>query len=272
MEGRPRWCTRTREADPVVTANFGQGPGLGDFPRENYISGRDTDGDTGTRVILFTDLEQASAPKAGTSDALDNQPVRGRDRVEITANPTGTGALGPGNTTPRMFAGNYDHDGDPDTPEYGGTFICVIPSCSYQLAGTDADGAFQEGTTVTSISGYNFTGTRNVAPMPSVEDTTWLAFGVWLTETEVDDGDDVNTYAFGAFADGGDAWSRGWRQHRMRSQGTATYEGSAAGVHSTAREGRLLLRRCRAEGRLWSRGQRDGHREDPQHLLGRPAR
>ena len=32
-------------------------------------------------------------------------------------------------------------------------------------------------------------------------DDTWLAFGVWLTETVVDD--DTNTYVFGAFADGG---------------------------------------------------------------------
>ena len=59
-----------------------------------------------------------------------------------------------------------------------------------------------EETTVTSLSGYNFTGNRTAVPMAPVEDTTWLAFGVWLTETDVENM--VNTYVFGAFADGGD--------------------------------------------------------------------
>ena len=94
----------TPDADNPVTANFTLGRGLGDFPHEKYLTGRDSDGDnTGTRVILFTDLEQATAPKDGTSDALDNQAVPGSSRVEITANPTGDGAAGPGNTSPRMF-------------------------------------------------------------------------------------------------------------------------------------------------------------------------
>ena len=221
------------DADPAVTANFGLGAGLGDFPHEKYITGRNNAGDdTGTRVILFTDIEQASAPTDGTSDALDNQSVPGHDRVTITADPTGTGAQGPGNTTPRMFAGTFDHDGDADTPEFTGNFICVVPSCTVGLTGTDAQGDYQAGTTVTSIAGYNFTGTRVVAPMASMADDTWLAFGVWLTETVVVDA--VNTYAFGAFADGGDAVANADNIEVVT--GTATYEGSAAGVHSTASE------------------------------------
>ena len=117
-------------------------------------------------------------------------------------------------------------------PRMVATFTCVIPSCSYQLSGTDATGNYQTGTTVTSISGYNFTGTRTAAPMPSVGDMTWLAFGVWLTETVVENA--VNTYAFGAFADGGDVVENADNIEVVT--GTATYEGSAAGVHSTAEE------------------------------------
>ena len=66
--------------------------------------------------------------------------------------------------------------------------------------------------------------------MAPVEDTTWLAFGVWLTETTVEDG--VNTYAFGAFADGGDAVEG--TDNIEEVTGDATYRGKAAGVHSTA--------------------------------------
>ena len=57
--------------DPVddLTNNFVQGPGLGDFVHEKYISGLDTTttgaGDendyNNQRIILFTDIEQAGA-------------------------------------------------------------------------------------------------------------------------------------------------------------------------------------------------------------------
>ena len=49
--------------DDDIPANFVLGPGLGDFPHEKYITGRDGEGEnTGTRVILFTDIKQANAP------------------------------------------------------------------------------------------------------------------------------------------------------------------------------------------------------------------
>ena len=228
--------------DDDLKDNFGQGPGLGDFVHEKYISG--LDGDTNDdfndfnnqRVIVFTDLEQATEPKDGTSDALDNQPVASVSRVTIAATPEGEGAQGPGVTTPRMFAGSYDHDGNPATPAFTGDFICVIPSCSYSLSGTGGTTEAPtviDGTTVTALSGYNFTGTRTVLLMRPMEDTTWLAFGVWLTETVVDtDTDDTNTYAFGAFADGGDETES---TEGQVVTGDATYRGKAAGVHSTAR-------------------------------------
>ena len=75
-------------------------------------------------------------------------------------------------------AGEYDHDGDPDTATLTGSFMCPDPSaCSITV----------EGDEVQSITGYKFTSLANeviVAKGVPVEDTSWLAFGVWLTETE----------------------------------------------------------------------------------------
>ena len=85
---------------------------------------------------------------------------------------------------------------------------------------------------VTSISGYRFTGTGTTAEVLSILDDTWLAFGVWLTETVAGG---TNTYAFGAFADGGAAIADTGEPGTVDSvTGKATYEGKAAGVHSTA--------------------------------------
>ena len=216
------------DADPAVTANFVLGPGLGDFPHEKYITGRDNGDNTGTRVILFTDIEQASAPTEGSSDAVDNAAVSMAGRVNIT------GALvDASGENARNFPGMYDHDGDPATPAFTGTFTCADPlTCTVNLTNTNADGVYQDGTEVGSIANYRFTGTRTILPMNSVPDTTWLAFGVWLTETVV--ADDTNTYAFGAFAEGGDAVENDDNIETVT--GTATYEGSAAGVHSSASE------------------------------------
>ena len=68
-----------------------------------------------------------------------------------------------------------------------------------------------------------------VAAAGPMEDTTWLAFGVWLTETEAADDrrPTNNTYAFGAFADGGGR-GRCRRQHREVT-GDATYQGQGRG-------------------------------------------
>ena len=90
-------------------------------------------------------------------------------------------------------------------------------------------------TMVTSISGYRFTGTGTTEEvLVHALDDTWLAFGVWLTETVADA---TNTYAFGAFADGGAAIADTGEPATVDSvTGDATYEGKAAGVHSTATE------------------------------------
>ena len=216
-------------ADDLM-ANYGTGPGLGDFD-EMYLSGLDatTTDDlndfNNQRVILFTDLEQATEPTDATSDAVDNAAVSSAGRVNITGSIVAATA-----DTPRNFPGMYDHDGNPDTPAFTGTFTCANPlTCTVNLTDTANDGTYQAGTRVTSISNYRFTGTRTIAEMNPMEDLTWLAFGVWLTETVV--AEDTNTYAFGAFADGGDATES---TEGQVVTGTATYQGKAAGVHSRA--------------------------------------
>ena len=219
--------------------NFEQGPGLGAFSHEKYFgryndadtSGTVNGGDSYQRIILFTDLTQAKATVPAESVSLTNEPVSMASRVTPTAAPATTGE------DIHDFAGTYDHDGNPDTAPIAGTFDCVDPTtCRVQRSGTGNNGEHVTGQTkVTSISGYRFTGTGTTAEVLSKLDDTWLAFGVWLTETVVDNG--VNTYAFGAFADGGAAVGANGEPSAVDSvTGNATYTGKAAGVHSTATE------------------------------------
>ena len=87
---------------------------------------------------------------------------------------------------------------------------------------------------IVSISGYTFStaGDVTVPGVAPVADDTWLAFGIWLQETATDA---VNTYTFGAFADGGAAIGETGEPTAVASvTGDATYSGKAAGVHSTA--------------------------------------
>ena len=83
-----------------------------------------------------------------------------------------------------------------------------------------------------------FTGSRaEVAAVEANLHDDYLAFGVWLRDNEAASGaansDEipVDRYTFGAFADGGTPADQGALN---AAAGTATYRGSAAGVHSTA--------------------------------------
>ena len=210
-------------ADDLV-ANYGMGPGLGGFD-EFYISGLD---DTTTddlndfnnqRVILFTDLEQGSMGRAPQTVSYFGEPVvASRIATVDTATPVAN--------TERDYNATYDHDGDAATAP-----ITVVLNC-----GTSCNLRVTNGEIV-SISGYTFSAAGDVT-IPLVapeEDTTWLAFGIWLTETVVADG--TNTYTFGAFADGGAAGGEAGAPATVDSvTGDATYQGKAAGVHSTATE------------------------------------
>ena len=185
------------------------------------------DGESRTRVLVFTDKEQATAPVAQQIITVNNVAVSNGSRIG--------GTIGdPGDTDEDRhdFDGSYDHDGDPETMMLVGTFDCVDPTvCSHTRTGTGAD------TMITSISGYTFTGTVTIAEVPSMEDNTHLTFGVWLTETidtDATDNETVNQYAFGAFAGGGDQWDQTADGDIGGVKGMATYSGSAAGVHATA--------------------------------------
>ena len=137
-------------------------------------------------------------------------------------------------TVPRNFPGSYDHDGDPNTPAFTGTFTCADPlTCRVDLENTDDQGAYQAGTTVSAIANYRFTGTRTMASVDAMEDNTYLAFGIWLRETVVDtETSNVNTYQFGAFAGGGGLWDTS--DDITTVPGSATYKGDATGIHATA--------------------------------------
>ena len=210
-----------------IMANFDVGPGLGDFIHEKYF-GRNNDtnndgvfdaGETRQRIILFTDIEQANAP----ADAITASVVN----VSVSASRIDTlGTAGTGDAALNYEDGEYDHDGDPNTATMTGDFTCTDPAtCSITVQGGE----------VQSISGYTFTSDPNeviVAAVASEEDDTYLAFGVWLQETAAAG---TNTYAFGAFADGGAAVGDTDEPSTVASvTGDATYTGKAAGVHATA--------------------------------------
>ena len=203
--------------DDDVSANFAQGPGLGDFVHEKYISSGDAS--PRTRVILFTDLEQGSMGRAPQTVSYFGEPVvQSRIATVNTATPVAD--------TERDYNATYDHDGDEATDP-----IAVVLNCgtSCNLRVTNGD--------VVSISGYTFStaGDVSIAAVAPEEDDTWIGFGIWLTETVVEDG--TNTYAFGAFADGGAAVGDTDEPSTVASvTGDATYTGKAAGVHSTATE------------------------------------
>ena len=208
-----------------IEANFVLGPGLGDFVHEKQF-GRDNDtnnddeigdGETRQRIILFTDIEQANAP----ADAITASVVN----VSVSASRIDT--LGTVNGL-NYEDGEYDHDSNPDTATLTGDFTCTNPAtCSITVQSGE----------VQSISGYTFTSDANeviVAAKASEEDDTYLAFGVWLQETVAAA---TNTYVFGAFADGGAAVGDTGEPSAVASvTGDATYNGKAAGVHSTATE------------------------------------
>ena len=204
--------------DDDLAANYEMGPGLGDFD-EFYISGLDATtaddlNDFNTqRVILFTDLEQGSMGRAAQVVRYINAPVV-QSRIASIGAATG-----------QNYAATYDHDDNEDT-----VAIDVTLNCGTNCSLSTVDGE------VVSISGYTFSTADagvTVAAVAPVEDDTWLGFGVWLVETVVADG--TNTYAFGAFADGGAAVGDSGEPTAVAAvTGDATYTGKAAGVHSTA--------------------------------------
>ncbi len=230
--------TRDTATTPADESTFraAHGGGLGAFQHGLEIWQETDDGATppvrtgGTRILVFTDKEQASAPIDAKSVSLTNEPVSMASRVTPTEAPATTG------DDIHDFAGTYDHDGNPATTAITGTFDCVDPAtCQVTRSGTGNNGEHVAGqTTVTSISGYRFTGTGTTAAVLAMEDNTYLAFGIWLRETVV--ADSTDTYQFGAFAGGGNDYDSAATNggEVAAITGTASYEGDAAGIHATA--------------------------------------
>ena len=251
LGGTPVPSTRDDATTPAIneaTFREAHGGGLGAFPHGFEIWEETDDGAAppvrtgGTRILVFTDKEQASAPVDAKSVSLTNEPVPNvGSRVmpgTIASPPSGLTATpaGPGENH-HDFTGTFDHDDDDATDPIPGVFDCVDPTvCRVQRSGTANDGSHQEGTTVTSISGYRFSGTGTTAAVLAMEDNSWLSFGIWLRETVAPG---VDTYQFGAFAGGGSAYDESGGNNGGAAPvadivGTATYKGDAAGIHATA--------------------------------------
>ena len=208
-------------------STFDAGLGLGDFA-EYHVSAdpaaTDVDGLPRTRVILFTDKEQAAAPIAAETVTFVNMmPV-----AERISGWTGTAAL-------------YDHDGDEGDGTTGTEPVPVSVSCTDTANAITSCGATEIGATglLSAISGYRISslasvggaaGSFDVPAVVELDDATYLVFGVWLTETAGASDTDPNVYTYGAFANGGTGVATGGLPATVK--GTATYNGSAAGLHS----------------------------------------
>ena len=221
--------TTTRDNPATTTTdetNFTKVTGLGQFPEAVEISVDTTDqgtanvvdtGDVKTRILVFTDKEQAPASVPARSVAISNvDAVASRINLADAATDLSDASVA-----------SYDHDGDGKNPLTTAGVVCPDGvSCSFTI----------EGGKVTAISGYKVNASGTIAEVLSAEDDTYLGFGVWLQETLATG---TNTYTFGAFAGGGSAYDESTGNNGGTAEiapitGTATYNGSAAGVKSTA--------------------------------------
>lgn len=196
----------------INESNFSQGIGLGDFAEYHIRSGEEGASLAAlprTRVLVFTDRVQNAAPIPGGTVAFTNlapeaERVRDWGATDVM----------------------YDHDGVAATVPIAVTVECpdlanVVTTCSATEIGNTGY--------VSAISGYRISTALGGVPVVAVNERVnakWLSFGVWLTE-----GTATPVHTFGAFADGGTPVLQDGTPIGMT--GTATYEGSAAGLHST---------------------------------------
>ena len=178
----------------AVVANFkdASGGGLVGPSIRGWISRDDT-----TRILVFTDKDQANERKDATRrPPLKKQPVigiaGGRGR--------GCGRMSyPGcHLRPRQRFQNAADGGNVRSARQVQLLVCSIV--------LDGEGE------VTSINGLHLLQRRTsrLRVRPSLprrpsdrRHESYLAFGVWLTESSVHSYDNSTTYTFGAFADGG---------------------------------------------------------------------
>ena len=183
------------------------------------------DGDAATntdraRAILFTDKQKGDdsvlAVTAATARTVENAAV---DTTTLTMLGTKSG-----NT---YTGAQYTPSGE---AALTGTLTCPSGvTCSVD-ATTAADGTV----TINVVTGYVFTGSREaveaVTAADATENNNYLAFGLWLEES-----DDGTTDTFGSFAVGGTDYAVG--APAVTLTGTATYSGKAAGAHHRTGDG-----------------------------------
>lgn len=165
----------------------------------------------GLYAHAYTDISQTRIIPAQDAASVRNASVsleRIPDSVILT----------PADQASGSFAGDYDHDGNPDTDPLSGTFSCGGDrECALDI---DDDGR------ITAISGYAFTGSRLRQPEKASPDEDYLVFGVWLNSP-------ARLPSAGALASGNRSFDVGLDGDTLRAlTGTATYRGPATGIHS----------------------------------------
>ena len=169
-------------------------------------------------AFVWTDKAQATPEVTGVSEVeVRNAAIANFEQVVKVGSRSGD----------RYIGVEFDHDTMEDGPPLMGSLNCPGDiDCSITIE----DGE------VTAISGYTFTGIRaGVKEVAAELRNDYLAFGIWLREETPEVNEDVEVdrynYTFGAFADGGLPAAR---DALVAAESTATYQGSAAGLHSTA--------------------------------------
>ena len=164
------------------------------------------------RAILFTNKQKGDdsvlAVVAATARSVVAQTVAANELGDVTS------------TAKTITGVTWTPSGEQPLT---GTLTCG-DACSITLG---ADG------TVGAIRGYTFTGSRSArearAAAEAMENNNYLAFGVWLEES-----DDGSTDTFGAFAVGGTDYAVNVAN---AVTGTAIYTGNAAGAHHRTGDG-----------------------------------
>ena len=213
-------------ATPPVTQRIQTARKIADLgPFQGYeLWEDDGNADTGdfadrARAIVFTNKQKGDdsvlAVTAATARTVENVAV---DTTTLTKLGTKSGSTYTG--------AEYTPSGE---SALTGTLTCPSGvSCSVD-ATTAADGTV----TINAVSGYVFTGSRAAREAVTAADATdnnnYLAFGLWLEES-----DDGATDTFGSFAVGGTGYAVNVAN---AVTGTAMYSGNAAGAHHRTGDG-----------------------------------